>query len=75
MTEHISDKNLTELGEVLSNEKIYKRDIAWLNEADIVVAEATTPSLGVGYEIAKAEAINKKILVSIAHRVTKNYLL
>lgn len=34
---------------------IYNRDMAWLNEADVVVAEVTTPSLGVGYEIGKME--------------------
>lgn len=62
LTEHISDKNLTEAGEAFRNDKIYQRDINWLGKSDIVVAEVTTPSLGVGYEIAKAENMNKKIL-------------
>lgn len=34
----------------------------WLTTADVIVAEVTTPSLGVGYEIATAEYLNKKIL-------------
>lgn len=62
LTEHISDKNLTEIGETLDSRKIYKRDIDWLSEADVIVAEVTTPSLGVGYEIARAENMAKKIL-------------
>lgn len=62
LTEHISDKNLTEAGEVLDSDEIYNRDVGWLNEADIVIAEVSTPSLGVGYEIAKAENMNKKII-------------
>ena len=62
LTEHISSKDLTETGEALPSDAIYKRDIDWLNEADVVVAETTTPSLGVGYEVAKAEIMNKKIL-------------
>jgi len=33
----------------------------WLREADVLVAEVTTPSLGVGYEIAYAEKLNKRV--------------
>lgn len=55
LTEHIGDKNLSGLGEsALTDEFIYKRDIAWLNEADAVVADVTTLSLGVGYELGYA---------------------
>ena len=56
LTEHIGDKTLSAMGEDgLTDEYIYDRDMAWLNEADVVVAEVTTPSLGVGYEIGKME--------------------
>jgi hypothetical protein len=41
---------------------IWDRDIMWLNEADVLVAEVTSPSLGVGYEIGKAEDLDKPIL-------------
>ena len=34
---------------------IYSQDTGWLKESDIVIAECTTPSLGVGYEMAFAE--------------------
>lgn len=34
----------------------------WLEQCDIVVAEVTTPSLGVGYEIATARHLGKQIL-------------
>lgn len=37
-----------------TDEAIYAQDTAWLDECDAVVAEVTTPSLGVGYEIAYA---------------------
>lgn len=56
LTEHIGDKTLSAMGEDGPTDKyIYDRDMAWLNEADFVVAEVTTPSLGVGYEIGKIE--------------------
>jgi len=36
--------------------------MGYLQEADILLAEITTPSLGVGYEIAKAEQWVKRVL-------------
>ncbi len=63
LTEHIGDKNLSTNGEVNKTpEFIYNRDMAWVTEADFVVAEVSNPSLGVGYEIGYAESINKPIL-------------
>ena len=63
LTEHIGDGNLTDLGEKdISEEEIYKRDMSWLRETDVFVAEISTPSLGVGYEIARAEEWGKRIL-------------
>jgi hypothetical protein len=58
LTEHIGVEVLREP----SDREIYQRDISWIKEADIFIAEISTPSLGVGYEIAKAEELGKKIL-------------
>uniref|UniRef100_A0A2K6NFZ0 2'-deoxynucleoside 5'-phosphate N-hydrolase 1 n=1 Tax=Rhinopithecus roxellana TaxID=61622 RepID=A0A2K6NFZ0_RHIRO len=41
---------------------IHERDLVWLQQADVVVAEVTQPSLGVGYELGRAVAFNKRIL-------------
>ena len=55
LTEHIGDAQLDAQGEsALTDRAIYERDLAWLKSADYLVAEVTTPSLGVGYEIGKA---------------------
>lgn len=43
--------------------EIYSRDVAWLSESDIVIAECTSASLGVGYELAYAEMLKKPVLV------------
>jgi hypothetical protein len=40
-------------------EKIYLQDTQWLRECDLVIAECTCPSLGVGYELAYAERFGK----------------
>ncbi|MDN5275437.1 MAG: Nucleoside 2-deoxyribosyltransferase [Candidatus Saccharibacteria bacterium] len=49
-------------GSPLPVDEIYARDIAMINQADIVIAEVTNPSLGVGYELAYAENLHKPIL-------------
>ena len=56
LTEHVGDINLQESA---TDEGIYAQDTAWLREADLVIAECTCPSLGVGYELAYAEAHGK----------------
>jgi 2'-deoxynucleoside 5'-phosphate N-hydrolase len=62
LTEHVGDSGLSELGEGGSDKEIYDRDLSWLREADRLVAEVTTPSLGVGYEIGRALEWGKPIL-------------
>ena len=54
LTEHVGDPNLDVRGEELSDQQIYDRDLEWLRSCDSLVAEVTKPSLGVGFEIAKA---------------------
>lgn len=51
LTEHIGNKDLGSDGEALSSNDIFQRDIAWVKRADVFVAEISTPSLGVGFEI------------------------
>ena len=63
LSEHIGDPNLSSYGETkMSDIDIYGRDMAWLMEADAVVAEVTTTSLGVGYELGMAEGMHKPVL-------------
>lgn len=63
LTEHIGHHGLTADGEVnVTDQYIYERDMAWLREAEVLVADVSTPSVGVGYEIGFAESLKKKIL-------------
>lgn len=62
LTEFNVDKDLTPLGTPGATSKTYERDMSMLQRADIMIAEVTTPSLGVGYEIAQAEQQEKPIL-------------
>lgn len=56
LTEHVGSGNLclTEQGRD-RDAAIYEQDTNWLRESDVVIAECTCPSLGVGYELAYAE--------------------
>ena len=52
LTEHVGSSELTTIGETnRSDREIFMRDMEWLQSADLVIAEVTTPSLGVGYEL------------------------
>ena len=63
LTEHVGKKDLNEMGEsALSDKQIHDRDMKWLLESDLMVAEVTNPSIGVGYEIGRAIEANKKII-------------
>ena len=63
LTVHVGDPSLTQWGdEGPSDQNIYARDMAWLADADFIVAEVSTPSLGVGYELGRAESLGKPTL-------------
>lgn len=53
LTEHVG---AIDLRESAADSEIYAQDTTWLREADLLIAECTCPSLGVGYELAYAEA-------------------
>ena len=62
LTEHVGDAALSSSGETTGDKQIHDRDLEWLRESEILVAEVSTPSLGVGYEIGKATEWGKPVL-------------
>lgn len=60
LTEHVGhpELNLLEQGKDRDG-AIYAQDTAWLRESDMLIGECTSPSLGVGYELAYAERLGK----------------
>lgn len=55
--------NLLSLEELnLTDTQILERDMEWLSKSQVVIAEVTQPSLGVGFEIARAITLNKPVL-------------
>ncbi len=50
----VAAENVTSSGEALDAPAIFDRDLGWIADADLLVAEVSMPSTGVGYEIATA---------------------
>ena len=62
LTEHVGDDSIRKTGEQDAPEKyIHDRDLDWIQASDLVIAEVTVPSLGVGYEIASAINLEKPV--------------
>ena len=56
LTEHIGDiENIPTTDQNKTDQYIYERDMDWIKESDVIVAEVTQPSLGVGYELGWAD--------------------
>jgi hypothetical protein len=64
LTTHVAapDALATEQRTGFAASDIYERDMRWLQECDLVVAEVSVPSLGVGVELATAQQLSKPII-------------
>ncbi len=63
LTEHLgSDEIIENKDRILTDKEIHDRDLQWVRESNVVVADVTVPSLGVGYEIGRAIEMGKPLL-------------
>jgi hypothetical protein len=62
LTAHLASPQALASDGGLSPEAVFERDTAWLRDAQAVVAEVSTPSHGVGFELAYALERGKPIL-------------
>ena len=62
LTEHVgAPAAFPTVEQGMTDAAIWAQDMAWLRECDVVVAECSTPSLGVGYELAMAQQLGKPV--------------
>ena len=61
-TAHLAEGGVMALEAVANPEDIYARDVAWIQGCDALIAEVSTPSHGVGYEIGYALGLGKPVL-------------
>jgi len=62
LTAHLAESDVMEVEAALSPRAVYSRDVAWIRECDLLIAEVSMPSHGVGYEIGFALGIGKPVL-------------
>ena len=58
----LASKDVMAFETIIQPEEVFLRDTAWVEDCDAVVAEVSTPSHGVGYEIALALSLGKPVL-------------
>lgn len=61
-TSHLAEATVMDADQQIEPQDVFIRDSTWVAECDALVAEATTPSHGVGYEIALALSLGKPVL-------------
>lgn len=61
-TAHLAESGVTAVEAVIHPNEVYERDVAWICASDVLIAEVSVPSHGVGYEIGFALGIGKPVL-------------
>jgi 2'-deoxynucleoside 5'-phosphate N-hydrolase len=61
-TAHLAEAGALAFEAVIDPQEVYARDTTWIRDCDVLVAEVSVPSHGVGYEIAFSLALGKPVL-------------
>lgn len=61
-TAHLAESSAGAKEAEIDPQTVYMRDTAWLRACDVLVAEISVPSHGVGYEIGFALGLGKRVL-------------
>jgi len=62
LTAHLAHPQVMQEERTVDPAEVYRRDVNWIEECQALVAEVSTPSHGVGYEIALALQRGKPVL-------------
>lgn len=61
-TAHLAEPGIPALEAMIAPSEVYARDVAWIRNCDVLIAEVSVPSHGVGYEIGFALGLGKRVL-------------
>ena len=62
LTAHLAESGAGAWEAELGPQAVYQRDTDWIRECDVLIAEVSVPSHGVGYEVAFALGLGKPVL-------------
>ena len=62
LSAHVADPLAVEREKDLSPHEVFERDVTWVEACEAMVAEVSTPSLGVGFEYGLAVRLGKPVL-------------
>jgi 2'-deoxynucleoside 5'-phosphate N-hydrolase len=62
LSAHVADPIALEVEKDMPPREVFERDVKWVKECEAMIAEVSTPSLGVGYEYALAVQLGKPVL-------------
>ena len=74
----LAESDAVKLEALVGPEEIYTRDTGWIDGCNLLIAEVSTPSHGVGYEIGYALGLEKPVLclhrenIAISKMITGN---
>ena len=67
LTRHLLDDNVDSAESTLSEAAVFARDLEWLTSADVLIAEASGSSYGVGFEVGyvlgKSDLTDQRVLL------------
>ena len=67
LTRHLLDDNVDAAESALTEREVFARDMTWLSSADVVIAEASGSSYGVGFEVGyvlgRSDVTNQRVLL------------
>jgi 2'-deoxynucleoside 5'-phosphate N-hydrolase len=78
LSAHVADPVALEAEKDLPPREVFERDSNWVRDCEAMIAEVSTPSLGVGYEYGLAVQLGKPVLclyrsgVRISKMITGN---
>ncbi len=74
-TAHLAQPEVMAEESVIDPVTVYQRDIAWIQACDAMIAEVSTASHGVGYEIAYAIGLGKPVLCLYRQRASVSKMI
>ncbi|MBI4170211.1 MAG: nucleoside 2-deoxyribosyltransferase [Candidatus Aenigmarchaeota archaeon] len=66
LSRHVILENVYQIDRAIPAEEVFSRDIKWVTQCDMLIAEVSNASFGVGYEAAWALSLGKKVLLFYA---------